>query len=201
VAFAVTPAARLLLFPPAGGPLTTRQASRDAADRQVASPNGAFDAGLRPGPFPDRTASLLPSLLAATRTGLTPAGDDELMLDQLLKQHLQLWARGGSTGGAWAARRGRLVWFPPAATSNRACGSPAHGSPTFFTAGIRLSPSPRPMRARSDDDSVEIDQPEAVRGLEGQDRPAVAAATLVALGHMRRHAAGRVVADRAEVVG
>ena len=34
----------------------------------------------------------------------------------------------------------RLVWFPPAATSNRACGSPAHGSPTFFTVGIRFHP-------------------------------------------------------------
>jgi hypothetical protein len=33
-------------------------------------PNGAFDAGLRPGPFPDRAASLLPGLLAAIRTGL-----------------------------------------------------------------------------------------------------------------------------------
>src|SRR5215207_4973833 len=49
-----------------------------ATDRSVAPPNGAFDAGLRPGPFPDRAASLLPGLLAATRTGLTPAGDDEL---------------------------------------------------------------------------------------------------------------------------
>src|ERR1700749_551848 len=49
--------------------------------RSVASPNGAFDAGLRPDPFPDRAASLLPGLLAATRTGLTPAGDDELMSD------------------------------------------------------------------------------------------------------------------------
>lgn len=80
VAFAVIPAARLLLYPPAGGPLTTRQASLDAADRRVAPPNGAFDAGLRPDPFPGRAASLLPSLLAATRTGLSPAGDDELML-------------------------------------------------------------------------------------------------------------------------
>src|SRR5207244_12171124 len=40
----------------------------------------AFDAGLRPGPLPDRAASLLPGLLAATRTGPTPAGNDELML-------------------------------------------------------------------------------------------------------------------------
>jgi hypothetical protein len=41
-------------------------------------PYRAFDAGLRPGPFPGRVASLLPGLLAATRTGLSPAGDDEL---------------------------------------------------------------------------------------------------------------------------
>ena len=47
-------------------------------------PDRALDAALRPGPFPDRAASLLPGLLAATRTGLTPAGDDELMLDHEL---------------------------------------------------------------------------------------------------------------------
>src|SRR5437764_1688311 len=38
----------------------------------------ASDAGLRPRPFPGEAASLLPGLLAATRTGLPPAGDDEL---------------------------------------------------------------------------------------------------------------------------
>src|SRR5947207_10729810 len=38
----------------------------------------ASDAGLRPGPFPGRAASPLPGLLAATRTGLPPAGDDKL---------------------------------------------------------------------------------------------------------------------------
>lgn len=38
----------------------------------------AFDAGLRRRAFPPDAASLLPGLLAATRTGLTPAGDDEL---------------------------------------------------------------------------------------------------------------------------
>jgi hypothetical protein len=57
--------------------LTTRQASLHATDRSLAPPNGAFDAGLRPGPFPDQAASLLPGLLAATRTGLPPAGNDE----------------------------------------------------------------------------------------------------------------------------
>ena len=53
----------------------------------------ALDAGLRPDPFPDRAASLLPGLLVATRTGLTPAGDDELMSDQVKSNdHLRLWA-------------------------------------------------------------------------------------------------------------
>jgi len=61
-------------------PLTTRQASLDATDRSVAPTTVAFDAGLRPGPFPDRAASLLPGFLATTRTGLSTAGDDELLI-------------------------------------------------------------------------------------------------------------------------
>jgi transposase len=48
--------------------------------------------------------------------------------------------------GDWSGRREALAprgvadwwWFPPAASSIRACGSPAHGSPTFFTGGIQL---------------------------------------------------------------
>ena len=40
--------------------------------------SGMLDAGLRHRPFPDDTASLLPGPLTATRTGLTPASDDEL---------------------------------------------------------------------------------------------------------------------------
>jgi hypothetical protein len=84
MAFAVTPSGSAPpCSAPKDGPITTRQASHKATDRRVASPKGAFDAGLRPDPFPDRAASLLPSLLAATRTGLTPAGDDELMLVSL----------------------------------------------------------------------------------------------------------------------
>jgi hypothetical protein len=58
--------------------LTTRQASLHATDRSVASPKRAFDAGLRPGPFPGQNASLLPGSLAIIRTGLAPAGDDKL---------------------------------------------------------------------------------------------------------------------------
>jgi hypothetical protein len=45
--------------------------------------------------------------------------------------------------------------------SNRACGSPAHGSPTFFTGGVRLDP-PGPVGSGCDDDAVEGDQAELV---------------------------------------
>jgi hypothetical protein len=62
------------------------------------SPNRAFDAELRPGPFPDRAASLLPGLLAATRTGLPPAGDDELPIrSRPLDNHLLIAGRTGSS--------------------------------------------------------------------------------------------------------
>ena len=61
--------------------------------------------------------------------------------------------------------------FPAPAASNRACGSPAHGSPTPFTAGIRPCP-PVPEGPGVDDDSRQGDQSELVRGLEGDHRPA-----------------------------
>src|SRR4051812_40737527 len=80
---------------PKGGLLTTRQASLDAADRLVAPPEGLLTLGFDPTRFPDQAASLLPGLLAATRTGLTPAGDDELMLDHDLHIDLQLWRTRG----------------------------------------------------------------------------------------------------------
>src|SRR6476661_1913193 len=67
-----------------------------ATDRMIASPRGAFDAGLRPDPFPDQAASLLPGLLAATRTGLTPASDDELQTrTSPLGDHLLITGRTG----------------------------------------------------------------------------------------------------------
>jgi hypothetical protein len=73
MAFAVNAAARLLLTPRKGGPLTTRQASLDAADRRFAPSNEASDAGLRPDPFPDRAASLLPGLSCFMADRLPPA--------------------------------------------------------------------------------------------------------------------------------
>jgi len=78
MAFAVLSAARLPL-----SLALTGETSNDAAGfasccgPPICTPNRAIDTGLRPDPFPDRAASLLPGLLAATRTGLTPASDDE----------------------------------------------------------------------------------------------------------------------------
>jgi ABC-2 type transport system ATP-binding protein len=46
-----------------------------------------------------------------------------------------------------SARRGRLVLVSSRPPSNRACGSPAHGSPTSVAGGIRLFP-PGPVGPR-----------------------------------------------------
>src|SRR5664280_2936509 len=64
-------------------------------------PQRALDTGLRPGPFPTRAASLLPGLLTATRTGLTPASDDEHEQNgHPVTRHLQFhWAHGKSRLG------------------------------------------------------------------------------------------------------
>ena len=107
VAFAPTTRARLFLVPANAGWVTARQASLDATDRSLAPPKGAFDAGLRRRAFPPDAASLLPGLLAATRTGLPPAGNDELMLDQVTSiNHLQLWAHAACP---WEQERRRSL--------------------------------------------------------------------------------------------
>jgi hypothetical protein len=71
------------------------------------SPYRAFGAGLRPDPFPDRAASLPPGLLAAIRTGLTPAGDDELTNQ---KNHHAL--RHGGTSRSAGRTKDRVKWMP-----------------------------------------------------------------------------------------
>ena len=73
---------------------------------QSLPPTVAFDAGPRPRPLPDEAANLLPGLLAATRTGLPPAGDDELTTtDQLhTTTSILLGARMIKVGGAIACK-------------------------------------------------------------------------------------------------
>ena len=83
MAFAVISAARHCLVPLTGVSLTRLQDSLHAAGWTVAPPKGAFDTALRRRAFPPDGGSLLPGLLAATRTGLTPAGGHELHVDHL----------------------------------------------------------------------------------------------------------------------
>lgn len=78
MAFTLKDGARLSLFPACAGTFTARQASLDAADRSVAPPEGLLTLHFDVGRFPPGAGSLLPGPLAAARTGLTPAGDDEL---------------------------------------------------------------------------------------------------------------------------
>jgi len=89
MAFTVSNPARLSLAPPEGGKANDAAGFATRYGPFARSPKRAFDAGLRPDPFPDRAASLLPGLLAATRTGLTPAGDDEheRILDYIMGLH------------------------------------------------------------------------------------------------------------------
>ena len=96
------------------------------------------------------------------------------------------------------ARRGRLTLVSSRPPSNRACGSPAHGSPTSFAAGVRRSP-PGPVGSGCDDGSVEADQAVAVGLLE--DPAAVVCAALVAFADEQGEAIERVGRDQVEVLG
>src|SRR5215210_5425947 len=90
--------------------------------------------------------------------------------------------------------------MPPAAASNRACGSLAHGSPTPFTAGIQLLP-PGPVGPGGDDDPVQADQAEEVGRLKRNDLPAVAPGALMPFGDEAREAIERVQPDHVELPG
>ena len=84
-------------------------------------PQRALDAALRPRAFPPEAGSLLPGLLTATRAGLAPAGDDELMLDQLLNKHLQLWAHLALDEKEASCGAGSRCRFRIEAISGRRC--------------------------------------------------------------------------------
>src|SRR5664279_1956104 len=97
-------------------PTLTGRTSNDAAGfasccgPSSCSPRRAFDTGLRPGPFPTRAASLLPGLLTATRTGLTPASDDE--------HEQQITPSRGHLPFHWAHARSRIA---PSSVPQQTC--------------------------------------------------------------------------------
>lgn len=110
-------------------PATTGGTSNDAAGFASCygppsrSPLRAFDTGLRPHGFPRTAASLLPGLLTATRTGLTPASDDELTT----RNHLHK-----ATSDLLVARKGEV--------NGRENRSPENtGQPTVYSAAMSKS--------------------------------------------------------------
>jgi hypothetical protein len=162
--------ARRLFLARASSPEDRRHAVRELADALVA---------LRP----DVKAAML--------------SKDESALFNLLTASR---SEDGRVGGR---RRGRADWptglvssHPP---SNRACGSPAHGSPTFFTVGIRL-PSALTGGSWRGDRSVEADQAVAV-GAAVEDLPAVTPGLLMAFGDQHLQASFRVAVDLVELDG
>src|SRR6476620_6424937 len=99
--------------------------------------------------------------------------------------------------GAGAVTPWRSVSSPR--PSNRACGSPAHGSPTSFTGGVRFGP-PGPVGPGCDDDAVEADQSQIVtRAIDLGESPGAPA--LVAFRDEQREPHHRVASDLIEGVG
>src|SRR5213079_1087338 len=111
-----------------------------------------------------------------------------------------LHSAGFPDGCALSRARGQVASAPAPAASNRACGSPAHGSPTPFTAGIRLVP-PGLSRPGRDGDPVQADQAELIRGQGDQRPPPEAAAAAVLLADEQREPHPRILPDRAEPPG
>ena len=104
MAFTVISAARLSLHPPKSGTSNDAAGFASCYGPHSRSPIRAFDTGLRPRRFPHKAASLLPGLLTATRTGLTPASDDELTTQDHLHQ---------ATSGLLVARKIRVRGSSP----------------------------------------------------------------------------------------
>src|SRR6266576_1961724 len=92
----------------------------------------AFDAGLRPDPFPDRAASLLPGPLAVTRTGLAPASDEELTTRRSATQNHSL-------SSCPAGRPPDLVQIVLQVLLERLDGHPIHAGPLFPLTFIQAS--------------------------------------------------------------
>ena len=106
---------------------------------------------------------------------------------------LRFPARLSHSGG-----RGQACSVSGSRPSNRACGSPAHGSPTSFTAGIRSFP-PGPEGSGCGDDPVKADQAELVGRGESNHGPAEPSTTPMPLGQEQRQPHPQVPGDLVEV--
>jgi len=102
--------------------------------------------------------------------------------------------------GDWRGDAVRAFRFQPPPPRFRACGSPAHGSPTPFTTGIRLPP-PVPEGPGGDDVPRKTDQTQMVRGGIRHHVPSKATGAFVAFADEQRHPHPHVLPDHTEAVG
>src|ERR1700752_5376264 len=111
-----------------------------------------------------------------------------------------LYSAGFPVGCATPGDLGQVIPFPAPAASNRACGSPAHGSPTPFTAGIRSFP-PGLVRPGRDDSSSQADQAALVRRPVGDHVQAEGPPPFMPSADVDRQPVQRVLPDLVEAEG
>jgi len=152
-----------------GDPTTDLRAVFDWSCRMLSLPAAQLFRSLGLHPGPEISAAAAASLTATaqrdTRLALIEltrvgSGTGSVMITE--GRAGGLYSAGFPVGCALSQARGRVVTAPAPATSNRACGSPAHGSPTPFTAGIRSFP-PGLSGPGCDNDSTQADQAALVR--------------------------------------
>src|SRR3954454_9676042 len=106
-------------------------------------------------------------------------------------------AAGFPVGCPSPGARSQVGSLPAPATSNRACGSPAHGLPTPFTGGIRFLP-PGLIGPGCDDGSLQAEQAALIGRPVGEHGHAEAAPALVPLTDEQRESVLGVLLDLAE---
>jgi hypothetical protein len=111
-----------------------------------------------------------------------------------------LSSAGFSVGCATPGDLGQVIPFPAPATSNRACGSPAPGSPTPFTGGVRFLP-PGLVRPGRDDYSRHADQATSVGREVGDHVQAKAPSAFVPLPDEDRQPECCIIPDLGETGG
>jgi hypothetical protein len=122
-----------------GDSLTLRGFRPDVARSRRSSGRGCLACVSAPRPTP-QPSQAVPIMCCSSTSDFVLSSentDPEAPTAHNRTQHIEAVSRVGERRPAARHVLARLAWFPPAATSNRACGSPAHGSPTFFTAGIQ----------------------------------------------------------------
>jgi len=142
------PAQRQLPSPSTCSPGQRRPASASRARRLVSIGRSAVRTPL---PVPD-AATGGPAPTAGPPSRLTPAGGQLGAVALSGGRSRSHFPPGFPFGPLHCGDHSQVAPFPAPAASNRACGSPAHGSPTPFTAGIRPCP-PVPEGSGVDDDS------------------------------------------------